>query len=56
MPYKPSEEIARMYRAATGISASCRGVEWPKIETFGPIGMTAKMLKAANAEIDGASR
>ena len=41
MPYRPSEAIARMYREATGMSASCSGVEWPKIVTFGPIGMTA---------------
>ena len=56
MPYRPSDAIARMYRVATGMSASCSGDEWPNRLTFGPMGITAKTLKAANAAMAGARK
>ncbi len=43
-----------MNSTAIGVSVTCRTVFSPKIETSGPIGMTANARKAPVAEITGA--
>ena len=49
----PIEATASTKSTATGRSASCSVVLWPKIETSGPNGITAK---ARNAGIAGDDR
>src|SRR6266498_3385159 len=46
--------MASTSSTATGRSVSCSGVRWPKIETSGPNGMIAKLMKAGVTANTGA--
>src|ERR1700722_15474307 len=47
--------MASTSSTATGRSVSCSGVWWWEIETSGPHGMTAKLMKAIVPDITGAA-
>ena len=55
MPYTAIELMASTSSTATGMSVSCSGVWWWKIDTTGPTGMIAKLMKAGIVAIAGAS-
>ena len=46
--------MASTSSTATGRSVSCSGVSVPKIETIGPNGMIAKLMKAGVTAMSGA--
>lgn len=56
IPYSPSAATASTKSIATGESVSCSGVWIPKMDTSGPIGITAIAEKAQIAVITGATR
>src|SRR6516164_9826394 len=49
-PYTPMPDIARIHSAPTGMSATCRYVVWPRIETVPPIGITQNSKNAGRID------
>src|SRR3954454_7595834 len=49
-PYTPSPDIARIHSAPTGMSATCRYVSCPKIDTLPPIGMMQNSKNAGRID------